>query len=482
VSTVREVSADLLASDVVRVELPGLAAAVDDAVMAAHVQDALVGRGSSIVVERCELDQATYLGAAGVSLRYDVVLRDRVDDRTTSILVSGRLFPDSGAARTYLERRVLPLVPGMIERAGAMPFATPAAVIEPLGMVLQAFPLDGELPTLVGATDPTTIERILRPFVAELLPAAPPRGGTWRAQVVDYGRQGRCTLRYRLAHDDDGDPLLAIYGKVNVDGSGSDAAAITQLLRGPAQRWQPFAVPRTLAWVPGLKLAVLQEIAGSPTMTDAIKDLARGRPARAGGGPTAAEMIDDAARIAAAVHRAGPAPGAVRRASDELAWLDARIARVERASPELGALLRERRRRAAALLAAHGAAEPTTCHGDLTPGQMLFGGAETGLVDFDSVCRADPALDIGHFVAYLGVAAAKAPAGSAVAAELRERFLTAYDGAVGPADAAPRRARARSYAVVSLLRRVVRSWEKFKPDRVMGAVAMLDQVLDSGTW
>src|SRR3712207_8430077 len=40
-------------------------------------------------------------------------------------------------------------------------------------------------------------------------------------------------------------------------------------------------------------------------------------------------------------------------------------------------------------------------HGDLTPGQILFDGARPGLLDFDTVCQAEPALDLGQFLAYL---------------------------------------------------------------------------------
>ena len=39
-------------------------------------------------------------------------------------------------------------------------------------------------------------------------------------------------------------------------------------------------------------------------------------------------------------------------------------------------------------------------HGDFTYTQLIFDGNEGGLVDFDTVCQAEPAQDLGHYLAY----------------------------------------------------------------------------------
>ena len=43
---------------------------------------------------------------------------------------------------------------------------------------------------------------------------------------------------------------------------------------------------------------------------------------------------------------------------------------------------------------------PCFSHGDFTYSQLIFDGSDGGLVDFDSICQAEPAHDVGHYLAY----------------------------------------------------------------------------------
>src|SRR3989442_9060618 len=64
-------------------------------------------------------------------------------------------------------------------------------------MTVSVFPIDGELPTLVGATDPAAALEILR----DQLPDATAGRFTPTRCNVDlghYGRQHRCVLRYTV--------------------------------------------------------------------------------------------------------------------------------------------------------------------------------------------------------------------------------------------------------------------------------------------
>ncbi len=45
--------------------------------------------------------------------------------------------------------------------------------------------------------------------------------------------------------------------------------------------------------------------------------------------------------------------------------------------------------------------EPTACHRDFHEGQLLLGAGVCGLLDFDTLCLADPGLDIGNFCAHV---------------------------------------------------------------------------------
>jgi aminoglycoside phosphotransferase (APT) family kinase protein len=122
---------------------------------------------------------------------------------------------------------------------------------------------------------------------------------------------------------------------------------------------------------------------------------------------------------------------------------------------------------------------PVTCHGDYKHNQLLFGDGPPTLVDLDTLCRAEPALDLGQFLAYLQLKLTgdDAPAPAAVVDRLSRRFLDGYMDAAGvpPAAAAGLEDRARSYAALSLVQRGLHSWQKFKPERVGQVMRLLEQ-------
>src|SRR2546427_4514777 len=110
----------------------------------------------------------------------------------------------------------------------------------------------------------------------------------------------------------------------------------------------------------------------------------------------------------------------------------------------------------------------------------VFSGAQCGLIDFDTVCQAEPALDLGQFLAYLRLAACKAGGaastdGNETSERVCARFLEAYMNACGyaPEERDRLQARVRLYEMVSLLRLVFHSWRKFKGARLALAVVLV---------
>jgi aminoglycoside phosphotransferase (APT) family kinase protein len=119
-------------------------------------------------------------------------------------------------------------------------------------------------------------------------------------------------------------------------------------------------------------------------------------------------------------------------------------------------------------------------HGDYTHSQVLFDGDDRGLIDFDAICLAEPALDLAQFCAYLRVACRKsAPAATAkrLADRLCERFLKAYMGeaATRRADVAHLRERVAVYELVTFVRIALRSWQQLKPARTARALQLLEE-------
>ena len=82
--------------------------------------------------------------------------------------------------------------------------------------------------------------------------------------------------------------------------------------------------------------------------------------------------------------------------------------------------------------------EPVTrvvCHGDFTPSQVLLDGGTPGVVDLDTLCLGDPALDLGRFLAHLHLLSAKVGGDDAAGLvdDLAHDFLRAYGEGSGPA-------------------------------------------------
>jgi hypothetical protein len=100
-------------------------------------------------------------------------------------------------------------------------------------------------------------------------------------------------------------------------------------------------------------------------------------------------------------------------------------------------------------------------------------------VDFDTVCRAEPALDLGEFAGRLALAvhraqgAAAAPRGGGE--DLAAAFLREYLRQSGSNEPDVVLARVAAYRTVTLARQAVRSWCQLKPQRLRPTLALLDE-------
>lgn len=474
---------DPVSSPVLREELPGIEGAFDERRMRDYLQAALFGSARpGYQIEACEVEEAAYPIDNGCVVRYQLVVRDAGSGRVFSPLVSGRLFPSALDAALYMRDHLAPLTALARGREDLAPFASPAALVEPLRMVVHAFPLDGQLPSLVGATDRRRMAEVL----GEVLSAssgAETVVDSCDVELVDYARKHRCTLRYtlRTRSNGDGGERQLVYGKVFATGEGALAGVVTKALRERAASGAfQFRVPQVLAWRRDLHLSLLEAIPGESLIGDLLKARLRDKPAP----PSTLsleEMIESCGRVAAALHSSSIRLGRRRGLDDELGALRGELAPILRVSPGLGARLQRHLEYIERYAEQSDALPLRFCHGDFTHGQLIFDGTATGLIDFDSICQAEPALDLGQFLVYLRAAGRKAD--SAFAApmleRLSERFMAAYLADVGDAfgDHDRLRVRVAIYKTVSLLRRTLRSWQKIEGARVRNAVETLEEEL-----
>lgn len=473
---------DPLRSPVLQRELPGLATALDEEPMRERLQVSLFGADSRYRIERCNPGQALYLADDGCGLRYELELRDSTGGGPLELLVIGRVFRERAACDSFMREKLEPVVALARGRADLAPFARLAASLEELCMLVHAFPVDADLPALVEVTDPARAVGLMREALQGQL--TPER---CQVQLAHYGRQHRCTLRYTLdGADATGAPAQrVVYGKVAADGSGARTAPVIAALRERLQASDgadEVRIPRTLGFLPEQQLLLLEAIPGRPQIARLLKARLAGQAGAPGGALTLETAMESCGRIAAAMHGSGLSLGPPRTLDGELAWLGRSAAALARVSPALGEQLQVWLRQTADAARRAAPLPPVFSHGDFTYTQLIFDGQRAGLVDFDTVCQAEPALDLGQFLAYQRLAIrkdqrAEAPLPAAAVEQLCAGFLERYVAALGERAGDERRLRARVqiYEILMLLRLAIHSWQKLKVGRLEQALILIEE-------
>lgn len=446
-------------------ELPGLSTALDPDAMVTHLSRLFLGGSTRHTIDRCRPGHATYLPGGGCLVRYELTITG-----WGPTLVNGRLFRSPAACSRHLHDRLAPLAIRAPGRALRGPFIARVSAVEDLHLAVSRFPIDGELPALIHAADPVMAGRVLRRALGS-------RRGRCRVALGHYGRRNRCVLVYELqgasTHPE------RIYGKVSVDGRGATADAVIAALHARLPHRPEGArvtVPRSLGFHPAMGLLLLESVPGSPRLSSLLKAMSGARS----GSAAIERAVEGCAEVAAALHTSGVTLGPRRSIGRDLAQLGEAAEGVRRIAPPLGAWLNASLTEVEERLIGSRALPACLCHGDFRHSQILFEGDRRALLDFDTVCQAEPALDLGHFLAYLRLSAAKRPAlAHDVVDDLAERFVAAYLAAGGSPGSTPAAVRARvsAFEAVALVRLAVHSWQKFKPERLAIVITLLEERL-----
>jgi hypothetical protein len=283
----------------------------------------------------------------------------------------------------------------------------PGLVAEPtLGLAVQAFPSDRTLPALTAAMTPTT-----RPQLWEELAAAGaarlPAGAAWtlcgaRAYPVRYKPGDRVVIRYQLGFrrpgaEDAAHARVSVIGKLYRDPAQATAAwtLLERLRQSPCRNW----CPAPLARVDSLGLVITEDLGdgrGDPPTrpgTDVIQP----------GEPLASAIIAAAARALVDLHTSDTDTPAtpLRSGTDEAGKAAKRAQVLATYLPSLAPEIDRISRRLCDRLRSLEPAGYRPSHGSYKPSQLLVRNTSAFVVDFDQFCRADPALDVGYFAAYL---------------------------------------------------------------------------------
>ncbi len=248
----------------------------------------------------------------------------------------------------------------------------------------------------------------------------------WR--VLSYRPEMRCAIRYTVR---DGAATRSLIGKVFSSGARARAAlavleAIRRAFESDGLNGGDLPVSAAL---PRLRLILFPELQGR-TLHDLLMSDHAGAKER----DRAEDFSARAARCAAAFH--GQAPP-LDRTFDLEAELDVLRTRIESTAilhpahaVAAARALREVEVRVDETLRA----DPVQrlIHRDLYDKQILFAGGRVVLLDLDTACLGDPALDVGNFLAHLTLRSLQRHRRPGVLAPFGRVFREAYGAAAGP--------------------------------------------------
>jgi hypothetical protein len=353
-------------------------------------------------------------------VEYEVTVREGDDGSS----VAGTLHARLGAGgRKRFGRRFEVLTPPLDREGRTLLLEGKAALaLDDPEMVLSAFPLDDRLPWLPDLLDPEVVAKILDEDVARLCGEA----GTFRVcepEVVGYRAGKRCTIRYRVELlDPDGGHVrtIPVVGKTHHDDRGRVVFKnLEQLWNWPfeEQGARPSITPRPVAYVPEYN-AYFQELQSGLSLYEArVGELRRGFIRRAGG-------------LLASLHTTGIVVDGTWGPADELAL-------IRRWLGHLGIVRADLREAAGGLLARIEAAAdrdgihafaPVISHRDFYDKQVISGADTLRFIDLDTMTMADPAIDVGNFLAHVFLRAIQRDRPRDEIDREAETFLAAYRG------------------------------------------------------
>src|SRR5213592_760233 len=278
--------------------------------------------------------------------------------------------------------------------------------VRPAGLGLRVFHEDPGLPWLADAVDPAQVGRHL--FAVERAPGS----RIVRVIPVRYKPGSQCLLRFDL---EAGSRPAALYGKLLAIDGYRLSRALSALRDLDGGRDTP-RVLQPLGYVSDLHMLLLPAVAGSEFHFLAF-DTRVARDARL-------QWMRKAGAALAGLH-AAPLPAARPRGiTDDAAYLARFSTSVARAAPPLALAFDEAIRRLES--ATHGEPPAVASHGSFRSDQLLIEGDEPLMIDLDGLCRANPARDVGNFLAYLRWKAIRQPQHSSFIEAAIPRFLAGY--------------------------------------------------------
>jgi thiamine kinase-like enzyme len=294
-----------------------------------------------------------------------------------------------------------------------------------LGLSVQAFPADAHLPALAQSCDTTPGSLV---FEAVQSAARAQLGDNrWQiiaasAEPVRYKPGSRCVIRYhvQLKHASTSEQkALLIFGKVYADpGQAGNVQFLQQQLYDDQKSSDKIPLlPRPLGLIEHIGLTFNEAVqpAHNTEMADDIWNTLRtgtraiqphieqGKEGAVISNTLPEEELRLTAQALARLHtsKVFPPENTLRPGKKEAKRARERAALIAGRNPEQAAEVQQLSQTLASHLEQLQPEEYRPAHGGFKSSQLLFHSHRVFVVDFDGFCRADAALDVGYFLAYL---------------------------------------------------------------------------------
>jgi hypothetical protein len=382
----------------------------------------------------CRLRRAKFKPGRKLTAYFDVEVGPGSADRRSRPIAVTWTLPRAGKADGGPEAEAME---AEARRTGlAAPFRALEADVPEAWMRIMVSPLDPLFPQLTRMADPDRVHNMLA-GLATRPQRRPPTA--YRVSSVRYRPGQRHVLRYDPVSNDTGhhpgDGTL--FAKLYRDGDSRGAFKLARAIAAWLDESEsPVVASSPLSLVPDGDSVLYERVPGVP-LSELIS---RGR------GDVSAHLHRAGAALRGLQGWAGPA--GTRFATHRLETEPATIARtsehIRAMLPAAGSTIEGVLNRAEALSGRLPVEAPAFAHGDFKCDHLFLGpGGRLTLIDFNSCAMADPALDVGKFLADLGWCHAVSGRGDARAS--KRAFLEGY----GPMDG-HRALRAGLYEVLIL--------------------------------
>src|SRR6266571_1100957 len=374
-------------------------------------------KAMGIAIEECEVRNIRPGTEGGLQIEYRFKLVNaRTADRFKASVV-GRVYPDQRGEQEYT--RLLERWKDKEQLLADSSLQGFALYLPEHRLLLHSSLTDEKLPGLQTALDPGAMIGLLGACLRANQPVEE-RIHRCEAYILRYKPGKRCTLRYRLEWIDPETRATrqqSMIGKLYGDGKeGGRIFGLMQELETQGfgvNSTDGIRIPQLYGYLRELQMLLMEDIP-DPTLTESF------------GSPHMTEHLQIAALALRKLHHCPLKPSRDFEVADQLASLRRAVSKIVPEAPDLAGLFEESLAQILSLAPHLPPHELSLVHRDFQYNQLLLGKDRATLVDFDTMSNADPALDVGDFLAHLKWKGLQLQWSEAEARSFTEAFLNAY--------------------------------------------------------